>query len=321
MSPKVSVILPTYNQAHLLGRSATSVFNQTYRDFELIFVDDGSTDNTEDVIRAFDDPRIRYLKHIKNMGLAAARNTGIKAARGEYIAFQDSDDEWCPDKLKRQMEIFDKNIQGLCLVYTDTIVVRLNGKKEVWHMPRILPRNGFVYNKALNLFWIQKMCPSTFLVVKDALVEIGGFDERLLCDQDTEALMRMSKKGLFYHIRVPLAVRYEIKGSLSRDLLKKVNSYRIILEKHYTDISKNRWILAKYHYEIGILYLKLKNKEKAKEHLLEAFKNNVLCVFGLYNSYLKKEIKSILRKLVHKIYLRISGKGRDGVGRGNKGEI
>ena len=95
-NPTVSVIIPTYNRAHLVGRAIKSVLNQTYRDFEIIVVDDGSTDNTKDIIKEFQkkDKRIKYIPYEKNKGGSAARNTGIKAAKGEYIAFLDSDDEW-----------------------------------------------------------------------------------------------------------------------------------------------------------------------------------------------------------------------------------
>ena len=93
--PTVSVIIPTYNRAYLIDRSIQSVLNQTYQDFELIVVDDGSTDNTEDIIRQFQekDKRIKYIKYDKNKGGSAARNTGIKNSVRKYIAFQDSDDE------------------------------------------------------------------------------------------------------------------------------------------------------------------------------------------------------------------------------------
>jgi glycosyltransferase involved in cell wall biosynthesis len=93
-NPKVSVIIPTYNRAEYLGRSIQSVLNQTYQDFELIIVDDGSTDNTRDIVAQFHDKRLNYIRHETNLGVAAARNSGVRAARGIYLAFQDSDDEW-----------------------------------------------------------------------------------------------------------------------------------------------------------------------------------------------------------------------------------
>ena len=96
--PKVSIIIPTYNRANLLPRAIKSVLSQTFKDFELIVINDGSTDNTEEVIKKFQkkDERIKYILHKDNKGEAAARNTGIRIAKGEYIASHDSDDEWLP---------------------------------------------------------------------------------------------------------------------------------------------------------------------------------------------------------------------------------
>ena len=92
--PMVSVIIPTFNRAHLIGRAIKSVLNQTYQDFEIIVIDDGSTDNTGEIIRSFTDKRIKYIKkYKKNKGISVARNIGIKVARGKYIALLDSDDE------------------------------------------------------------------------------------------------------------------------------------------------------------------------------------------------------------------------------------
>ena len=102
----VSVVIPTYNRAYIVGRSIQSVLSQSYLDFELIVVDDGSTDNTEEIVMNFKDNRLKYIQHKENQGISAARNTGIKASHGEYIAFQDRHDVWIQEKFeKRKMDI------------------------------------------------------------------------------------------------------------------------------------------------------------------------------------------------------------------------
>ena len=101
--PKVSVVIPTFNRADTIGDSIKSVLEQTFKDFEVIVVDDGSTDGTESVVAAFGDSRIKYIMQ-DNAGACAARNNGIRHANGEYIAFQDSDDYWMPRKLERQLQ-------------------------------------------------------------------------------------------------------------------------------------------------------------------------------------------------------------------------
>ena len=98
ISPIVSVIIPTYNRENLVSQAIQSVLNQTYRDFELIVVDDASIDNTQKIVNNFNDSRIRYICHKQNAGVSVAQNTGIAKARGEYIAFLDSDDEWFSEK-------------------------------------------------------------------------------------------------------------------------------------------------------------------------------------------------------------------------------
>ncbi|HKK53946.1 MAG TPA: glycosyltransferase family A protein [Patescibacteria group bacterium] len=102
-NPKISVIIPTYNRANFLPRAIKSVLNQTFKDFELIIVDDGSTDNTKEVINNYlkNDDRIKYIYQQNSGGPPKPKNTGIKIAKGEYIAFLDSDDEWFKDKLKK----------------------------------------------------------------------------------------------------------------------------------------------------------------------------------------------------------------------------
>ena len=117
--PTVSVIIPTYNRAHLVGRAIQSVLEQTYKDFELIVIDDGSNDNTEYIIKEFQkkDKRIKYIAYKKNKGGSAARNAGIKSSKGEYIAFLDSDDEWLSEKLEKQIRLFSSMPAKVGVIY------------------------------------------------------------------------------------------------------------------------------------------------------------------------------------------------------------
>ena len=104
--PKVSVIVLTHKGAHLLGRAIQSVLGETYQDFEIIVVDVASTDETEEVVKSFADGKINYIQHSESKGRAGACNTGIKATRGEFVAFVDSDNEWLPKKLEKEIHRF-----------------------------------------------------------------------------------------------------------------------------------------------------------------------------------------------------------------------
>lgn len=126
MSGQVSVIMPSYNTANYIAESVKSVIAQTYTDWELIIVDDCSTDNTDAVVAPFlTDPRIKYIKNEKNSGAAVSRNRALREAKGKWIAFLDSDDLWLPEKLQKQIAFMEKN--GYAFTYTD-YRIRLNGE-------------------------------------------------------------------------------------------------------------------------------------------------------------------------------------------------
>lgn len=128
----VSVIIPTYNRANLILQAVKSVLNQTYKNFEIIIVDDGSSDNTEDVINVIHDNRIRYIKHAINKGASAARNTGIREAKGKYIAFQDSDDHWLPDKLEKQVKRIENTPDHVGAVFGGYWIIGKEMKKDIF---------------------------------------------------------------------------------------------------------------------------------------------------------------------------------------------
>jgi len=255
--PTVSVVIPTYCRAHLIGEAIQSVLNQTYRDLEIIVVDDASSDNTEEVVKSLKDERIRYIRHEENKGAPAARNTGIEAAKGEYIAFQDSDDEWLPHKLEKQISIIDKLSSKVGLVYSDMWRLDHNRKREYWASPRIMPESGIFYYRALD-YGVLNIGTPTIVVRKECFDKIGVFDERLPRFIDLEFLIRTSKYYYFYHIPEPLvAFRASQKQPLKRMSSQEdpfIIARELILEKYFEDIKKNKKLLSKHYFKIGDCY-------------------------------------------------------------------
>jgi len=147
MDPLISVVIPTYNRAAYLGRALQSVFAQTFKDFEVIVVDDGSTDNTADIVNAWKD-KIHYF-YQKNQGRAVARNKGIELAKGKYIAWLDSDDEWYPDRLARQVPVMEKNADtGMTLGHIDFID---QDNKKLDKLTQALSQIGITMYQALSI--------------------------------------------------------------------------------------------------------------------------------------------------------------------------
>jgi len=248
-NPKISVIIPTYNRAHLLPRAIQSVLSQTYQDFELIVVDDGSTDNTEEVVKNFKDKRIRYIQHGKSKGAPAARNTGIKTAKGEYIAFQDSDDEWFPEKLEKQMKAFDNASSEVGVVYTGFWRITKNNKKIYKPFSWISQKEGDIHKGLLKRNFIAT--PS-IVVAQECFKKAGMFDENLLRLQDWELVLRLSKYYDFKYINEPLLISFYSPDSISADNGALIKAKKFILAKHFESFAKDRKSLSKHYYDLGI---------------------------------------------------------------------
>lgn len=265
-SPKVSVIIPTHNRAHLIGRSIQSVLNQTYQDFEIIVVDDGSTDNTREVIKEFQrkDKRINYTKHDKNKGGSAARNTGIKASRGEYIAFQDSDDEWLPEKLEKQIEVFKKEPAEVGIVYSDMWRITKN-EKRYFYSPKIMPKDKIIYEQALD-YGVSNIGIQTSLIKKEVFDKAGMFDEKFPRFIDLEFFIRLSKHYYFFHIEEPLVNYFDADKGISSNPKTLITARKLILEKYFEDIKKNKETLAKHYIGICNSLYKSNEFEEAREY-------------------------------------------------------
>jgi glycosyltransferase involved in cell wall biosynthesis len=233
-APPVSVVIPTYNRAPLLARSLRSVLGQSYGEFEVIVVDDGSTDGTAGVVAGFDDPRLRYVALARNAGAAAARNVGIRLARGKFLAFQDSDDEWVPSKLSKQMAAFGRGpAAGPGVVYSDMQRVWRDGSTAYLPAPDVLP--GRLVGGPERFYQVCDLGVQSAVIRREWLDAAGHFNEELPALEDLEMFIRLSRLCAFERLREPL-VRYHDTQGLSKDRYAKWVSRRVILKLYYKEL-------------------------------------------------------------------------------------
>lgn len=226
--PKISIVIPTYNSGQYLAKAIDSVLSQTYRDFEIIVIDDGSTDNTKDMIMecAKKNPdKVRYF-YQKKSGPSAARNKGIIETKGDYIAFLDADDLWCQNKLSLQMEYFEKNPE-ITLSATEFEFIDSEGKLLGYSNRREkIPTDGYI----LNYIFEHYLLTSTIMLKKEVFKKIGFFDETLQNAEDTDIQLRIAT-----HFRIGLLEKRLVKyrqhdASLTRtkEVLRGKDRIRVI---------------------------------------------------------------------------------------------
>jgi glycosyltransferase involved in cell wall biosynthesis len=254
---KVSVIIPTYNRQQKIGLAIQSVLQQTFTDFELIVVDDASTDGTLDVLDGFKDKRIRVIRHEKNFGEATARNTGVKDARGKYIAFLDSDDEWQPEKLCKQLDA----VEG----FGDCIVANFSGfqLEDEFNIHRVeIPPVPRSWHKQL-LLGCGLGPGTTMLISREAFDKVGIFDASLPRYTDWDWLLRYTKQYPITVVKEPLAVIHRISFPRAKNV--ELSAMRL-LEKHKDEFnasgSYGRRAIGKRYLEISLLYFLEKNKKE-----------------------------------------------------------
>lgn len=213
--PLVSVVLPTYNRANVLSRAVNSVLNQTFRDFELIIVDDASTDNTRQLLASYDSTQICVISLPDNVGPAGARNAGIRAASGALIAFQDSDDEWGPEKLSIQVpRLISSSVslgRGLGASYSRFL---LQGRGRFTPFPPLqINASGNIYKDLLE----QNLVGTpTLMVSREVLQDIGEFDEKLSWLEDWDLALRIAQGYDFDFVDSPLLVSYRSPGGVNQ---------------------------------------------------------------------------------------------------------
>lgn len=244
--PLVSVVISTYNRIDTLPTALSSVLNQTYDNLELIVVDDGSEDGTKEYLEGISDERFSYSRSDVNLGPSAARNMGARLSKGEYLAFQDSDDEWMPDKLEKQMRLMLEN-KEFSLVYCAFAKYR-NGELLGYTPSKDIPyeeKYGDIY---AYLLLKPLVSTQTVVVRRDLFLEENGFNETLKSYEDYEFSLRFSKKYRIGFVDEPLV---------------KVNSSPDGVNKRFAERIRTQFFMARETLEdlrdLGLLGSKLES--------------------------------------------------------------
>jgi len=223
-APRVSVVIPAYNRARLIRQAILSVLAQTFTDFELIVVDDGSTDGTGAEVASFQDPRVRLVTLAKRSGQSGARNAGIAESRGEWIAFLDSDDEWLPEKLARQMARVDQGPADYGAVYCACY------RQHAGEAPELRPKGELPEGDLFDALLRGKKAPtpSVYVVKRAALIAAKGFDERMIAASDIDMWLRLARAScLFAAVQEPLAIKHDYgSGQIKQDAMAKLAGFR-----------------------------------------------------------------------------------------------
>jgi glycosyltransferase involved in cell wall biosynthesis len=247
--PQVSIVLPAFNRADSISPAIQSVLRQTWQDFELIVVDDGSSDGTAEVARRIEDTRIKVIALPQNMGVCAARNAGIDAACGKWVAFQDSDDEWLPEKLSLQMARLGALDNPWIGAYCGMIIISANSLEtsaekrqskrtsiKYWPASNTLNLEGDISQSLLGKSLISTQ---TLIARRDILDAIGGFDTDLSALVDWDLALRMSECGEIAFIDEPLVIQRFSENSITRDRKRRVKARRQVIAKHHNRLTSH----------------------------------------------------------------------------------
>jgi len=230
--PKVTVIIPTFNRARYLAEAIQSVLGQTFPDYELIVVDDGSTDGTATVLAGFGDPRLRVLRQ-ENRGISAAMNAGLQAARGKYIARLDSDDVWFPDLLEREVSILDSH-PDIGVVYSRAQAMSANGTPREHYLGLAL---RYPNDALLSLLWGDCTCNITTLARRSCFASAGPYDETFRTHEDWDMWLRVAQSHRFAFLNCTLG-RFRkhddsITSPSSPTFVEHIESRAKVLDKLY----------------------------------------------------------------------------------------
>jgi glycosyltransferase involved in cell wall biosynthesis len=269
--PLVSVVIPAYNSADYIGDAVDSCLAQTYPNCEVVVVDDGSTDGTPDLLHTRYGDRIRLIQQA-NRGAAGARNTGIREVHGEFVQFCDSDDRLLSNKVQASWELFQQKPE-IVLVYTSVRVVFLDNTPDIILYDDGLP-SGDLFCKLLfergNF-----VGTSTVMVRRQAVLDVGGFDESLAVAEDWDLWLRLASRWPFAAINEPLMIYHKRPGSLVSDPVALAEGRLAVIQRarHYPgrtecldDKAYNEFEAGRYH-KLAMVYWEAGRRADARRAL------------------------------------------------------
>lgn len=264
--PRVSVIIPNYNHGQYVGQAILSVLNQNYNDYEIIVVDDGSTDNSREVVGQFKD-RVRYIWQ-ENQGLSAARNTGIRAAQGEYIGLLDADDMYEPDFFSRLVTILETNPDAGAVHCGYRFVDHSNNPLPQVEARQIPPEQMFKALVESNF-----LVPESMFVRRRCYEKVGLFDESLRALEDWDMWLRIASQFTIIGTAKVLTRHRILPGSMSTDPVRMLNNRLAVLQKHFgvephgieVELKSRRRAYGHAYLTSSIEYLQCGDKEHAYE--------------------------------------------------------
>lgn len=271
--PNISIIIPTYNSEHFIDKTIQSVINQTYKDWELIIVDDLSKDNTSKILEKWQkkDSRIQLIFLDKNSGGPAhPKNVAILKAVGKYVAYLDHDDEWLPQKLEKQIVLIENN-NSVGLVSCGALLVNAAGKTFGSYTP---PKNKNIFPEILLRNPIHSN--SSVIVRLEIIKEIGSRDEKIKGAEDWDMWIRIAKAGYrFAFVHEPL-FKYNFHSTNATILFgdyEKINDAEYIFNKHL-DLYEKFNILHFELFRLGIMFLLAKNGKKSRYNFIQSINKN-----------------------------------------------
>lgn len=294
MNPQVSVIIPVYNRSGTIADSMKSVLSQSFEDFELIVVDDASTEDLKPIITGIDDPRIRYIRNEVNGGAGAARNTGIKAAKADIIAFHDSDDLWLPGKLENQMKALEEAGPEVGVI-TGSKILYGSGRIGVYGVSQVSmqpPPKGILRpdeDQVAKFLFQNRISLQNALFRKNAYPSEVWFDETLRANEDWAFALRLAQHTKIIESPDPVVMAFSSTDGISRQSSPKAISLVHILRQNREVFAKYPKALGNMYWQIGRSLSRFNKKRAARKFYLAGMAKDPMFPFRALKEKLQRK--------------------------------